>query len=40
MNPFTFQTTPNVLFEPGAAQTIAGLVPAFGDRRNDSRETS
>ena len=40
MTPFTFQTTPNVLFEPGAAQTIAGLVPAFGDRRNDSRETS
>src|SRR3954467_6292099 len=33
MTPFTFQTTPNVLFEPGAAQKIAGLVAAFGARR-------
>ena len=33
MNPFTFQTTPNVLFEPGAAQKIAGLVSGFGARR-------
>src|SRR3954465_14243173 len=33
MNPFTFQTTPNVLFEPGAAQKIAGLVSEFGARR-------
>jgi len=31
MTPFTFQTTPNVLFEAGTAQTIAGLVAAFGD---------
>ena len=29
MTPFTFQTTPNVLFEPGAAQKIAGLVSGF-----------
>ena len=33
MTPFTFQTTPNVLFEPGAAQKIAGLVSGFGARR-------
>jgi len=33
MTPFTFQTTPNVLFEAGAAQKIAGLVAAFGARR-------
>src|SRR3954471_22033823 len=33
MNPFTFQTTPNVLFEAGAAQKIAGLVSDFGARR-------
>ena len=29
MTPFTFQTTPNVLFEPGAAQKIA-LNGTFG----------
>ena len=33
MTPFTFQTTPNVLFEPGAAQKIAELVSGFGARR-------
>jgi alcohol dehydrogenase class IV len=33
MTPFTFQTTPNVLFEPGAAQKIAGLVADVGARR-------
>src|SRR3954447_20407003 len=33
MTPFTFQTTPNVLFEPGAAQKIAGLVADLGARR-------
>src|SRR5215213_2716904 len=33
MNPFTFQTTPNVLFEAGAAKKIAGLVSEFGARR-------
>ena len=33
MTPFTFQTTPNVLFEPGAAQKIAGLVSDLGARR-------
>src|SRR3954453_18645591 len=33
MTPFTFQTTPNVLFEPGAAKKIAGLVSEFGARR-------
>src|SRR3954471_6477828 len=33
MNPFTFQTTPNVLFEAGAAKKIAGLVATFGARR-------
>src|ERR671920_1091833 len=33
MNPFTFQTTPNVLFEAGAARKIAGLVSEFGARR-------
>src|SRR3954451_5878433 len=32
-NPFTFQTTPNVLFEAGAAKKIAGLVSEFGARR-------
>jgi len=30
MNPFTFQTTPNVLFEAGSARKIAGLVSEFG----------
>ena len=33
MNPFTFQTTPNVLFEAGAATKIAGLVSEFGAER-------
>ena len=33
MNPFTFQTTPNVLFEAGAAKKIAGLVSDFGAKR-------
>src|SRR4051812_48493836 len=33
MTPFTFQTTPNVLFEPGAAHKIAGLVADVGARR-------
>ena len=33
MKPFTFQTTPNVLFEPGAAKTIAQLVSELGARR-------
>src|SRR3954447_19644314 len=32
MNPFTFQTTPNVLFEAGAAKKIAALVSEFGAR--------
>ena len=30
MNPFTFQTTPNVLFEPGAVKKIARLWPRWG----------
>src|SRR3954451_15761201 len=33
MNPFTFQTTPNVLFEAGASRKIAGRVTEFGARR-------
>src|SRR3954470_8322261 len=33
MTPFTFQTTPNVLFEAGSARKIAGLVSDFGARR-------
>src|SRR3954467_6601391 len=33
MNPFTFQTTPNVLFEAGASKKIATLVSEFGARR-------
>jgi len=33
MTPFTFQTTPNVLFEAGAAQKVAGLVADVGARR-------
>jgi alcohol dehydrogenase class IV len=33
MNPFTFQTTPNVLFEAGGARRIAELVSEFGVRR-------
>src|SRR5437588_6059563 len=30
MNPFTFQTTPNVLFEAGAAAKIAEIVASYG----------
>ena len=33
MNPFTFQTTSNVLFEAGAAKKIAGLVSEFAPAR-------
>ncbi|WP_046866295.1 iron-containing alcohol dehydrogenase [Microvirga massiliensis] len=33
MNPFTFQTTPNVLFEAGAPKRIAALVSEFCARR-------
>src|SRR3954469_18212244 len=33
MNPFTFQTTPNLLFEAGAAKKIAALVSEFGAER-------
>ncbi len=33
MNPFTFQTTPNVLFEPGAVKKIAPLVAEMGAKR-------
>ena len=33
MNPFTFQTTPNVLFEAGGAKRIAELVSELGVRR-------
>jgi alcohol dehydrogenase class IV len=33
MNPFTFQTTPNVLFEAGGAKKIAELVSELGVRR-------
>ncbi|MDP4005150.1 iron-containing alcohol dehydrogenase [Methylobacterium sp. NEAU K] len=33
MNPFTFQTTPNVLFEVGAAQKLPEIVGTFGARR-------
>src|SRR5215210_6588306 len=33
MHPFTFQTTPNVLFEAGSARKIAGLVSEFGAKR-------
>jgi Iron-containing alcohol dehydrogenase len=30
MNPFTFQTTPSVLFEPGAVKKIAPIVQEMG----------
>jgi hypothetical protein len=30
MNPFTVQVLPNVLFEAGAASTIAGFVGEIG----------
>jgi alcohol dehydrogenase class IV len=33
MNPFTFQTCPNVLFEPGGSAKIAELVAGFRARR-------
>ena len=33
MNPFTFQTTPNVLFEAGSARKIADLVADLGAKR-------
>lgn len=33
MMPFTFQTSPNILFEPGAVNKIAGLVTERGPRR-------
>ena len=33
MNPFTFQTTPNVLFETGAASKIAEIVGSYGAKR-------
>ncbi|WCS27680.1 iron-containing alcohol dehydrogenase [Methylobacterium sp. NMS14P] len=33
MNPFTFQTTPNVLFEAGAAKKLPEIVGSFGARR-------
>src|SRR5215210_5932553 len=33
MHPFTFQTTPNVLFEAGAAKKIVALVSEFGAKR-------
>ncbi|MHC2107809.1 iron-containing alcohol dehydrogenase [Methylobacterium sp. CM6246] len=33
MNPFTFQTTPNVLFEAGAAKKLPEIVGTFGAKR-------
>lgn len=33
MNPFTFQTTPNVLFEAGASKKLPDIVASFGARR-------
>ncbi len=33
MNPFTFQTTPNVLFEPGAVRKLAPVVSGLGASR-------
>ena len=33
MNPFTFQTTPNVLFEAGASKKLPAIVGSFGARR-------
>src|SRR3712207_2643400 len=33
MNPFTFQTTPNILLESGAAKKVAPLVSEFGAQR-------
>lgn len=33
MNPFTFQTTPNILFEVGASEKLPGLVAGLGAGR-------
>jgi alcohol dehydrogenase class IV len=33
MNPFTFQTCPNILFEAGASAKLADIVAGFGARR-------
>ena len=33
MKPFSFQTCPNILFEPGASSKIAEITGAFGVRR-------
>ena len=33
MNPFTFQTTPNVLFEAGAVRKLPDIVAGFGAKR-------
>ena len=33
MNPFTFQTTPNVLFEAGASRKLPEIVGSFGAKR-------
>ncbi|NNM71750.1 iron-containing alcohol dehydrogenase [Enterovirga aerilata] len=33
MKPFTFQTSPNILFEPGAARKVAEIVTGFGAGR-------
>ena len=33
MNPFTFQTTPNVLFEAGASKKLPEIVGGFGAKR-------
>ena len=33
MKPFTFQTTPNVLFESGASKKVADLAAEFGAQR-------
>jgi alcohol dehydrogenase class IV len=33
MNPFTFQTCPNILFEAGAAAKIAEIVGSYGAKR-------
>ena len=33
MNPFTFQTTPNVLFEAGASKKLPEIVGTFGAKR-------
>src|SRR5438270_8037326 len=33
MNPFTFQTCPNIVFETGAAAKIAEIVGSYGAKR-------